>query len=55
MAKEGNDNTGSNKSGVVNTEYLKQINGVPPEKDKKEIANANSPRSRGKAPGSVRV
>lgn len=43
------------KSGTERETYVATLGGEPPEKDVKAIDKVNSPRSRGKAPGSVRV
>ena len=40
---------------TTNAEELKVLGGLPDEKDVKAIAKVNSPSSRGRAPGSVRV
>jgi hypothetical protein len=52
-------NTSSNKSsiksGVPNKQFENVIGLDTPKKSKDQIADANSPRARGKAPGSVRV
>jgi hypothetical protein len=56
MAEANKQNNSSIKSGCKNQEYADQFTkSEPPEKSVKEINKANSPRSRGKAPGSVRV
>lgn len=43
------------KSGLEREAYVKTLGGEPPEKKIDAIDKVNSPRSRGKAPGSVRV
>lgn len=56
MAEANKHNNSSVKSGCKNPEYADQfLKSEPPKKSVEEIDKANSPRSRGKAPGSVRV
>lgn len=43
------------KSGLEREAYEKTLGGQPEEKKIDAIAKANTPRARGKAPGSVRV
>jgi hypothetical protein len=43
------------KSGTERSSNVAVSGGMPREKSLKEINKANDPRSRGKAPGSVRV
>lgn len=60
MANVPNSNKGpepksSLKSGTERESYVVTLGGEPKEMDVKAIDKVNSPRSRGKAPGSVRV
>ncbi len=52
--KEQKVSKGSNKSGVTTKQYVSQLGGFPPKKSVEQIDKANTPSSRGKAPGAFR-
>ncbi len=52
--KEQKVSKGSNKSGMTNKQYATYLGGYPPKKSVEQIDKANTPSSRGKAPGAFR-